>query len=428
MHEIFLSYWVEISITFLIVFAFGYWISYLLSSKKIALEKERNKGLNVEIAEQKQQLSDEQNLFHQLTDERNQLKIQLAEQLKEIQFLEEQKNAQKQQQTQVLNQFQQLANQVIEEKGKAITSHQVEQLAHLLKPLQHKLNAFEQRVEQNQAKSIEQHASLKEQLFQLKELNQAISKEATNLTNALKGDNKLQGDWGELILERILEQSGLTKGREYYTQKSFTTDKGKRLRPDIVLNLPNDRKMLIDSKVSLVAYEQFITHQHEPEIAISFLKQHIQSIENHIQNLASKQYTQLFEHKSPDFILLFFPIETAFSLAVQHQPNLYQKAFEQNIIIVTPSTLLATLKTIESLWQVEKQRENALKIATEAGKMVDKFVGFVKNMESIGTQLERTNATYYQAIQQLKTGKGNLISKANHLKNLGAKAKKDLPE
>lgn len=427
MVEVLISHWLEFSLLIMLAFVLGYWVSRILFNKKIALLEERNKTQKNEIARQKQQISDEQSLFNQLNDERNQLKIQLAESFKEIQFLEEQKISQEKQQELLLQQFQQLASKVVEEKGKTITLHQVEQLSHLLQPLQNKLNTFEQRVEQSQAKSIEQYASLKEQLFQLKELNQAISKEANNLTNALKGDNKLQGDWGELILERILEQSGLMKGREYNTQQSFTTDEGKRLRPDIVLNLPNDRKMLIDSKVSLVAYEQFIAHQYEPEIAISFLKQHIQSIENHIQNLASKQYTQLFEQKSPDFVLLFIPIETAFSVAVQHQSNLYQKAFEQNIIIVTPSTLLATLKTIESLWQVEKQRENALEIATEAGKMVDKFVGFVKNMENIGTQLERTNATYYQAIQQLKTGKGNLISKANHLKNLGAKAKKSLP-
>jgi DNA recombination protein RmuC len=259
----------------------------------------------------------------------------------------------------------------------------------------------------------------------LKDLNEQMSKETMNLTKALKGDNKIQGNWGELVLERVLEKSGLEKGREYDVQQSFTIDGQKRI-PDVIVHLPEGKKMIIDSKVSLVAYEKFVNEEDEL-LKKSHLIDHILSLKKHVEQLSSKNYHTLYTIESPDFVLLFIPIEAAFATALNHDSFLYNKAFEQNIVIVTPSTLLATLRTIDSIWSNQKQQQNAYEIARQAGALYDKFYGFISDMEKIGKKLDDAKSEYGQAMNKLVEGKGNLVNSVQKLKKMGAKTNKSLP-
>ena len=270
------------------------------------------------------------------------------------------------------------------------------------------------------------HSALKEQLLGLKDLNQQMTKEATNLTKALKGDSKMQGNWGELVLERVLEKSGLEKDREYFVQQNFTRADGSRVLPDVVLHLPDNKRMIIDSKVSLTDYERFVNadEEHRPQ----FLKAHVNSIRRHVDQLSEKNYQDLYDMESPDFVLLFIPIEPAFAVAINHDNSLYNKAFEKNIVIVTPSTLLATLRTIDTMWNNEKQQQNAIEIAKQAGALYDKFEGLVKDLTGVGKKLDDAKKDYSSAMNKLVDGRGNLITSVEKLKKLGAKAKKALPE
>jgi len=270
------------------------------------------------------------------------------------------------------------------------------------------------------------HSALKEQLLGLKDLNLQMTKEATNLTKALKGDSKMQGNWGELVLERVLEKSGLEKDREYFLQQNFTREDGTRVLPDVILHLPNNRKMIIDSKVSLVDYERFVNADDEQRPL--FLKAHINSIKRHVDQLSAKNYQDLYDIESPDFVLLFIPIEPAFAIAINEDNFLYNKAFEQNIVIVTPSTLLATLRTIDTMWNNEKQQQNAIEIARQAGALYDKFEGLVKDLTGVGKKIDDAKKDYSAAMNKLVEGRGNLIISVEKLKKMGAKAKKALPE
>lgn len=254
-----------------------------------------------------------------------------------------------------------------------------------------------------------------------------MSKETLNLTKALKGDNKIQGNWGELVLERVLEKSGLEKGREYEVQKSHTNEEGSRVLPDVVINLPDGKKMVIDSKVSLNSYEKYINEEEEIPKNIH-LKDHVSSIKRHVEQLGNKNYQNLYSMESPDFVLLFIPIEPAFALALNEDTYLYNKAFEKNIVIVTPSTLLATLRTIDSMWTNQKQQENALEIAKQAGALYDKFEGFVVDLVKVGNKIKDSKTEYDNAMNKLVDGSGNLIKRVENLKIMGAKAKKSLPE
>ena len=269
------------------------------------------------------------------------------------------------------------------------------------------------------------HASLKEQLLNLKELNQQMTAEATNLTRALKGDSKMQGNWGELVLERVLEKSGLEKDREYFVQQSFQRDDGTRVMPDVVLHLPDSKKMIIDSKVSLIDYERYVNASEEDRPL--FLKAHVNSIRKHIEQLSDKNYQDLYDIESPDFVLMFIPIEPAFAVAINDDNSLYNKAFEKNIVIVTPSTLLATLRTVDSMWSNEKQQQNALEIATQAGRLYDSFVNLTDDLLKVGNQINTVQNSYGTAMKKL-TGKGNLISRVENLKKLGAKAAKNIDD
>ncbi|QOD61323.1 DNA recombination protein RmuC [Polaribacter haliotis] len=323
--------------------------------------------------------------------------------------------------------FENLANKILDEKATKFTLQNKENLKIILNPLQEKIKVFEDKVDKTHKESIDYHAALRQQILGLKELNQQMSKETLNLTKALKGDNKMQGNWGELVLERVLEKSGLEKDREYYVQQSFTNEDGKRVLPDVVIHLPDNKKMIVDSKVSLVAYEQYINEEDELQKEI-FLKQHVASLKRHVEQLSDKKYEDIYGIESPDFVLLFIPIEPAFAVALNTDTNLYNKAFERNIVIVTPSTLLATLRTIDTMWNNEKQQRNALEIAKQAGALYDKFHGLLSDLVGVGKKIDASKTDYNAAMNKLFEGRGNLITSVEKLKKMGAKAKKALPE
>ena len=329
-------------------------------------------------------------------------------------------------QEQLRKDFEILATKILDEKSEKFTLQNKENITNILNPLQEKIKVFEQKVDSTQKESISMHSALKEQLLGLKDLNQQMTKEATNLTRALKGDSKMQGNWGELVLERVLEKSGLEKDREYFVQQSFTLEDGSRVLPDVVLNLPDGKKMIIDSKVSLTDYERFVNAELEDQP--QFLKAHVNSIKRHVDQLSEKNYQDLYDIESPDFVLLFIPIEPAFAVVVNEDNSIYNKAFEKNIVIVTPSTLLATLRTIDSMWNNEKQQQNAIEIARQAGALYDKFEGLVKDLTNVGKKIDAAKTDYSSAMNKLVDGRGNIITSVEKLKKMGAKAKKALPE
>ena len=329
-------------------------------------------------------------------------------------------------QKQLRTDFENLANKILDAKSEKFTLQNKENIKNILNPLQEKIKTFEEKVDSTQKESISMHSALKEQLLGLKDLNQQMTKEATNLTRALKGDSKMQGNWGELVLERVLEKSGLEKDREYFVQQSFTREDGTRVLPDIVLHLPDNKKMVIDSKVSLTDYERYVNAYDEDRE--TYLKAHINSIRRHVDQLSDKKYEDLYDIESPDFVLLFIPIEPAFAVAINADNSIYNKAFEKNIVIVTPATLLATLRTVDSMWNNEKQQQNAIEIARQAGALYDKFHGLVTDLTGVGKKIDDAKKDYSAAMNKLVDGKGNLITSVEKIKKLGAKAKKALPE
>ncbi|EAQ41636.1 DNA recombination protein RmuC [Polaribacter sp. MED152] len=341
--------------------------------------------------------------------------------------LEEHKQEVENLQKKFTNDFEVLANKILEEKSTKFTNQNRENIKNILEPLEKKIQTFEKKVSDSDEKRAGFQSALKTQLDHLKELNAQMSKDTINLTKALKGDSKMQGNWGELVLERVLEKSGLEKDREYFVQQSFTTNEGKKVLPDVVIHLPDNKKMIVDSKVSLVAYERF-TNEEDETLKIQYLKEHVNSLKRHIEQLSEKKYEDIYQIESPDFVLLFIPIEPAFAVALNSDKHLYNKAFEKNIVIVTPSTLLATLRTIDSMWNNEKQQRNAIEIARQAGALYDKFQGLLTDLVSIGKRIDDSKKEYSGAMNKLVEGRGNLITSVEKLKKMGAKAKKSMPE
>lgn len=336
----------------------------------------------------------------------------------------------KQKEAMMRKEFELLAQRILEEKSKKFTELNQDNMKQILNPFQEAMKAFKEKVELNEKESHGRHQALQQQLEQLQKLNQQISQEALNLTKALKGESKTQGIWGETILNRLLEKSGLEKGREYFVQESFqaTEDSGRqRLQPDVVIQLPDNKKLIIDAKVSLTAYERYVNEDDEKQ-QDAFAKQHLVSLKTHISGLAKKSYDELLEGESPEFILMFIPMEPAFSLALRKDHELYNYAFERNIVLVTPTTLLATLKIVDNMWRNEKQRQNAFEIAKQAGALYDKFYGLIVDLEQVKSKLSGAEQSFETAMNKLHTGKGNLISRVEKLKQLGAKAKKQLPK
>ena len=363
--------------------------------------------------------------------EKEVLAIQLSKKEVDFENLWERNKEQKQEveqlQEKFTKEFENLANKILEEKSNKFTEQNKENMKNILSPLQEKILHFEKKVEDTHKESIDYHAALRQQILGLRDMNEKMSKETINLTKALKGDSKLQGNWGELVLERVLEKSGLEKGREYEVQQSFTNEEGTRVLPDVIINLPDGKKMVVDSKVSLTGYERFVNEEDDALKAL-YLKEHVTSIKRHVEQLSAKNYQDIYQMESPDFVLLFIPIEPAFALALNDDNTLYNKAFEKNIVIVTPTTLLATLRTIDSMWTNQKQQENAIEIARQAGALYDKFEGFVSDLIKIGKKMDEAKSEYGNAMNKLVEGKGNLVTSVEKLKKMGAKAKKALPE
>ena len=324
------------------------------------------------------------------------------------------------------SQFKNLANEILEDKSKRFTEQNVASLDALLKPLQTKLSEFKEQVNTSYGNEARERFALKNEIERLANLNLRMSDETRSLTQALKGDSKVQGNWGELVLESILESSGLRKGEEYLVQDSHTQIDGSRLQPDVVVKLPEGRSLVVDSKVSITAYSRH-AEATDPTISEQELAAHIQSLRQHIQGLSSKNYSSLYGIGSVDFVLMFVPIEPAFLLALKTAPNLYQEALAKNIVLVCPSTLMATLRTVAHLWRQDLQNRNALEIAKQCGTLYDKFVGFVDDLEKLGQRLDQAQTSYHDAFSKLKSGKGNLIRTAEKVRELGVKPSKNLP-
>jgi DNA recombination protein RmuC len=323
--------------------------------------------------------------------------------------------------------FENLANRIFDQKSERFSQQNQSSMDTLLKPFRDQISDFRQRVETVHTTETRDRQALRSEIKSLQELNRQITEEASNLTRALKGDKKIQGNWGELILERVLERSGLRKGIEYETQGSYRDSDNQLLRPDVVVHLPDSRNLVIDSKVSLVAYQQWVVSD-EGSARDAALKQHMDAVRNHIRSLSDKDYSQLNGLRSPDFVLLFMPIEPAFVAAFQHDDSLFSEAFERKIIVVTPTTLLATLRTIENIWRYERQSQNARLIAERASAVYDKLRVFVEAMERLGGQLHTAQGSYDSAMNTLTRGRGNLISQANRFVELGVRVKKELPK
>ena len=323
--------------------------------------------------------------------------------------------------------FKVLAGDIFENKQQTFKHQSEEQLNQLLKPLGDRLKDFQSRVETAYNEESKERFSLRNELKHLRELNTRISQEAVNLTNALKGESKTQGTWGEVVLERVLEKSGLVKGREYDTQQSLQNDEGRRYQPDVVVHLPEDKDIIVDSKVSLTAYERYCSDT-DSAAQQTQLANHVLSLRNHMKQLSSKDYHNLSGVRSLDFVLMFVPIEAAFSLALQHDDGLFSEAFDRNIVIVTPTTLLATLRTIGNIWRYEQQSSNAQEIAQKAGALYDKLVSFIADLDLIGSRLSSTQQAYDDAYKKLSSGRGNLVRRAEAMRTLGAKTSKRLPK
>lgn len=408
----------------------GYFISNLKQKAAISSLEERLRAFTENEKKLFQNIQNIEQERESIRTEKDHLSLQLTRQNADFENLKQRSDEQKAEveklQERFQKEFENLANKILDEKSIKFTTQNKENLDAILKPLQEKIKSFEDKVEYTQKESIGMHASLKEQLLNLKDLNQKMTDEANNLTRALKGDSKMQGNWGELVLERVLEKSGLEKDREYFVQQSFLREDGTRVMPDVVLHLPDSKKMIIDAKVSLVDYERFVNATEEERPV--YLKAHVNSIRKHVEQLSAKNYQDLYDIESPDFVLMFIPIEPAFAVAINDDNSLYNRAFEKNIVIVTPSTLLATLRTIDSMWNNEKQQQNALEIAKQAGSLYDKFEGLYTDLIGIGKKLDGAKSDYSQAMNKLVDGRGNLISSVQKLKKMGAKAKKELPE
>lgn len=390
----------------------------------LLIEQEKSKTLAVQLKETKDALEVERSKVMELNntlaateaDYRN-LEEKLAERKKEMDTIQEKYTAE----------FKNLANEILERNSAKFTDLNKNSMSELLNPLKDKILTFEKKVEEAYDKELRDKISLREEVKKLYELNNRISAEANNLTRALKGDTRKQGDWGEVILETVLERSGLTKDREYRKQVISTNAGGETIKPDYLVMLPDKRHIIIDSKVSLVAYENFVNSEEE-NARPKFLKAHLDSMKNHVKILSEKNYFSSLEFNTPDFVLMFVPIESSFSVALQADQELFNYAWERRIVIVSPTTLLATMRTVASMWKMDKQSQHAFQIAEESGKLYDKFKLFMDDMVKVGNQLNSTRSTYEEAMKKLVTGRGNLVNQAEKLREMGARNTRRIDE
>ena len=397
-----------------------------LTSEKAVLQKQYDELEKHLIRLQAEKDKMEGQLLMRLESERNNYHAEID---RRQQQLEEMKVQAEKNEKILQEKFQNLANRLLEETGERLSEKQSLQLKNIIEPFKEQLQEFKEKVEKTDKEQYGRIKALSEQINNLRNLNQQMVEEALNLTKALKGDTKVMGDWGEVTLRRLLELSGLEEGREYIFQQNFV-EKGqdnKNYRPDVVVYLPGKKVLVIDAKVSIKHYTEYI-HADDGEVKKRNLRSHLSSIKNHIKELSKKEYHLLEElnGKTPEFVLMFVPLEPAFALALKEEPGLYDEALRSNIVMVTPSTLLATLKVVESLWKTEKQHRNTQEIVKEAGNLYDKFVGFVQDLNTLGKKLEDAKALYDSSMNKLSTGKGNLIRKVENIKKLGLKTKKQL--
>lgn len=388
----------------------------------LVAEQEKNKDMHRQLLELKKEIELERVRNYELTkglstteaDYRN-LEEKLKERKKEVEELQDQ----------FAHQFKNLANDIFEEKSKKFTEQNKSNLSEILNPLKEKISDFEKKVEQNSKESNNQNIAMREQLINLKELNQQITKEASNLSKALKGDSKTQGTWGEIQLEAILERAGLQKDIHYFKEKNFKNEEGQNQRLDYIIKLPDDKYLVLDSKVSLTAYSEYYNTADEIEQA-KYLKSHLESVYSHIKLLSEKNYQNLYEINQPDYVMMFLANEPALTLALREDSGLYEKALDKNIALVSATTLLATLRTIGYIWKQDLQNKNALEIARQAGSLYDKFHTLIEDLTKVGNNLKSTQINYQDAMNKLVEGKDNLVRKTERLKELGAKTSKQL--
>ncbi len=407
----------------------GWWIARFkfqaennLNSSLILLEQEKVRAATEQALELKRELELNRNKVIELNnslsgteaDYRN-LQEKLNDQKKELDSIQEK----------FAVQFKNLANDIFEEKSRKFTEQNRSNISDLLKPLGDRIGEFEKKIDQTHRDAIEKNAGLFNELKNLKDLNLQMSEDARNLTRALKGDTKAQGTWGEFILESILEKTGLEKGREFLVQESFTNSEGRRQQPDVILNLPENKHIIIDSKVSLTAYNGYVNAETDEQRA-GFLKSHIVSIRQHMRLLSEKNYQKNYSDNGLDFVIMFIPNEPAYLLAIQSDRTLYEEAFDKRIVFVSPTLLLPSLQLIKSAWRQEYQNRNVFEIAKRAGDLYDKFVGFTEDLLNLGRHLDSSKKFYEESMKKLTTGSGNLVSKVENLKKLGAKADKSI--
>jgi len=406
----------------------GITFSKLKSKSEQSTLKERQNQLNTTIDELRQSIVTVESDRDKYRDEREGLNLELVQKNTEYENLQQQnlkRDAELgKQQEDLENKFKVLADKILVDNSEKFSKQNKDSIKNILEPLENKIKEFEKKVENTHKENFGLHESLKTQLGSLKDLNLQMTKEATNLTKALKGDNKAQGNWGELVLERVLEKSGLEKDREYIVQRSIINDEGKRVLPDVIINLPQGKKMIIDSKVSLIAYEQYVNAE-DKELKKKLLTQHINSIKTHINDLSSKKYEDLYKIESPDFVLLFIPIEPALYLAQNEDKNFFYTAFNKNILLVSPTTLLSTLRTIDTIWSNEKQQQNAIDIAKHATSLYGKFKKLLDDLETVGNRIKSTGTAYQSAMKKL-TGDRNLIKDIDKLEKLGIAPKEKI--
>ena len=400
---------------------------------QIAVQEQKIKGLQEDkIAQENKNLvalekaeKENRELLSQLTLEKQQVaKLEEAYKAQQIR-LKEQEIFVAQAQERFAKDFELIASQILKQKTAEFTETNRSNLDILLNPLKENIKAFEDKVEKVYKSESDERNVLKGEISKLMELNKQISDEAHQLSKALKGDNKKQGNWGEMVLDKLMEGSGLIEGTNYSKQSSFTDDAGSRLQPDVIIYLPEEKHLVIDAKVSLVAYEKLVNAETEEE-RLAYTKQHLTSVKAHISGLSGKNYYDLYQINSPEFVLLFMPIESSFALAIQFDKDLFEFAWNKRVVLVTPSTLLATLKTVASIWKQEQQTKNAIDIATKAGQLYDKFVGFITDLDAVGKQINKSQEAYNEAMKKLTLGNGNLVSRVETLKKLGAKNTKDI--
>ena len=374
-------------------------------------------GIKTELIAERQKNEDSIRLLTTSMSELEHARKQLSEKAVELEQI----------QKRLTVEFENVAHKILKEHSAEFTTLNQKNIGEILIPLKEKIVTFEKKVEESYEKSLRDQTDMKVELKKLQELNHKISDDAQNLTNALKGDVKKQGNWGEVVLERVLERSGLTLGREFEREVVDENSDGKQIRPDVIIHLPDKKHLIVDSKVSLVAYERLVNETSD-ELRGQHLSDHLKSLRSHIKMLSDKHYPTAKNLNSPDFVLLFLPIESSFSTAIQEDQELFNYAWDNKVVIVSPSTLLATLRTVASIWKQENQTKNALEIASLGASLYDKFVNFVQDLEKVGKGIETAQSNYNNALNKLHTGKGNLVRTSEKLKELGIKTQKALPD